>query len=60
MRRPGEFSTFRPAGRNGSAGEAGPYRDHNLTGTLLAEVCREAAKGTHPKDVWATLSEGVR
>lgn len=44
----------------GAAGEAGPYWDQNLTGAHLAEVCREAAKGRHPKEVWGTLSEGVR
>ena len=44
----------------GAAGEAGPYWDNNLTGAHLAEVCREAAKGWHPKEVWATLSEGVK
>lgn len=43
----------------GSAGEAGPYWDDNLTGAHLAQVCREAVKGWHPKEVWATLTEGV-
>ena len=44
----------------GAAGLAGPHWAGNLTGAHLAEVCREAAKGTHPREVWATLSEGVR
>ena len=44
----------------GAAGEAGPYWDENLTGAHLAAVCREAAKGWHPREVWTTLSEGVR
>ena len=44
----------------GAAGLAGPYSGGNLTGAHLAEVRREAAKGRHPKEVWATLSEGVR
>lgn len=44
----------------GAAGEAGPYWADNLTGAHLAEVCREAARGTHPREVWATLSEGIR
>ena len=33
----------------GAAGRAGPYWDDNLTGAHLAEVCRTAAKGAHPK-----------
>ena len=44
----------------GAAGRAGPYWDDNLTGAHLAEVCRAAAQGAHPKEGWATLSEGVR
>ena len=44
----------------GAAGEAGPHWDENLTGAHLAAVCREAAEGRHPKEVWATLSEGAR
>lgn len=44
----------------GAAGLAGPYCDNNLTGAHLAEICRAAAEGAHPKEVWATLSEGVR
>ena len=39
---------------------AGPYWDGYLTRAHLAEVCRKAAKGWHPKEVWAALSEGVR
>ena len=44
----------------GAAGEAGPYWMDNLTGRHLAQVCRDAAEGAHPKALWATLSEGVR
>ena len=44
----------------GAAGEAGPHWSDNLTGRHLAQVCRDAAEGAHPKGLWATLSEGVR
>ena len=44
----------------GAAGRAGPYWDDNLTGAHMAEVCRAAAKGGHPMEAWATLSEGIR
>ena len=43
----------------GAAGLVGPYSGGNLTGAHLAEVRREAAKGWHPREVRATLSEGV-
>ena len=41
----------------GAAGEAGPHWSDNLTGRHLAQVCRDAAEGAHPKGLWATLSE---
>ena len=35
----------------GAAGKVGPCWDGNLTGAPLAEICRGAAKGAHPKEV---------